>query len=127
MKDIENRDDVVRMVDSFYDKVKESDFLSPVFNMTEEEWAKHLPRMYNFWDNWLFATGSYNGGMMWVHIEVNQKHKLAVEHFEHWLALFIGTVDSQFAGKNADFVKNKAIEIGQIMNAKIQHINQQRN
>jgi hemoglobin len=124
MPDIENRKDIEKLVNSFYGQVRKSTFLVPIFDMPESEWQRHLPRMYNFWDNMLFQTGGYTGGMMWVHSQVNEKHQLTAEHFEHWLSLFFGTVDLLFEGKNADFVKNKAHEVGQIMNAKFQYINQ---
>jgi hemoglobin len=55
---------------------------------------------------------------MWTHAEANQKHGLTTERFEHWLSHWFGTVDSLFVGENATFVKNKALEIGQILDSK---------
>jgi hemoglobin len=126
MSDISNREDIEKLVNTFYGNVKKTPFLVPIFDMPESEWERHLPVMYNFWDNMVFQTGSYTGGMMWVHFQVNEKHRLSPEHFEHWLSIFFGTVNLLFEGPNAEFVKNKALEVGQIMNAKLQHINQQK-
>ena len=67
----------------------------------------------------IFITfNSYNGGMMRVHLKANEKHPLTTERYERWLALWFLTTDLLIAGKKADFVKSKALEIGQIMNAK---------
>lgn len=118
-EDIQNRADVEKLVLSFYEKVHQDKFLAPVFEMPKEVWDMHITRVVNFWENWLFQTGSYNGGMMWVHLQANEKHKLTTELFERWLALWFISTEELFAGKNAEFVKSKALEIGQIMNAKM--------
>jgi hemoglobin len=127
MSDLESIDDVKKVVNSFYSAVLDEPVLKDIFQMTEEEWAHHLPRMYNFWENWLWQTGSYTGGMMQVHIHVNKKHKLESIHFEHWVALFQATVSSLYFGPNANLMKQKAYEIGEIMLAKLNHINTQHN
>lgn len=116
--DIQTRADIEKMVLTFYEKVHQEPQLAPIFEMPESEWTRHITRVVNFWENWLFQTGAYQGGMMWVHIQANQKHPLTTERFERWLALWFLTVDSLFEGEKAIFVKNKALEIGQIMNAK---------
>ncbi len=125
MDDIQNRADIVLLVNNFYERVHNEPNLAPVFEMPAEHWEMHITRVVNFWENWLFQTGSYNGGMMWVHLQSNEKHRLTTERFEQWLALWFLTTDSLFAGEKADFVKSKALEIGQIMNAKMNHINNQ--
>ncbi|MFN8430171.1 MAG: group III truncated hemoglobin [Spirosomataceae bacterium] len=122
LKDIQNREDVVKLVDVFYENVMKDEQLGPVFAPSADHWAQHIERVYNFWDNWLFQTGSYTGGMMWVHMERHATHPMTTELFERWLAYWITCTDQLFAGKNADFVKNKALEIGQVMNAKLNAI-----
>jgi hemoglobin len=122
MKDIENRKDIEFIVQTFYEQARQNSLLQPVFAPTDFE--HHLPRVYNFWENMLFQTGNYNGGMMWVHLQTNERIRLSISHFEEWLGLWMATIDTHFAGKNADFMKAKALQIGQIMSAKMQHINQ---
>ena len=57
-KDIRTRRDIERLVDRFYDKVKADDLLGPVFNdVARVNWEKHLPVMYDFWDNTIFFSG----------------------------------------------------------------------
>lgn len=49
MKEIKGRQEVIEMVDAFYDKVNKDPLLSPVFNeIAGVDWEKHLPKMYNF-------------------------------------------------------------------------------
>jgi len=48
-KDIENRDDIIRLVNTFYDKVKPDETIGYFFNrVVDVNWEKHLPVMYNF-------------------------------------------------------------------------------
>lgn len=118
MKDIQNREDIEELVDKFYEKVFKDPILSKVFEPSLSHWNEHKIRVYNFWDNWLFQTGSYTGGMMWVHMNRHKTHPLTTELFEKWLSYWFITVDELFIGKHADFTKSKALEIGQIMNSK---------
>ncbi len=118
MQDIHNRTDLENLVKTFYVNLHKDPLLSKIFEMPEDQWNSHLIRAVNFWENWLFHTGSYTGGMMWTHAEAHQKHGLTTERFEHWLYHWFSTVDMLFSGENATFVKNKALEIGQILNAK---------
>lgn len=123
MQDIQDRSDIEKLVNLFYGKVKNDALLSPIFNLSDADWQRHLPRMYDFWDNWLFQTGAYRGGMMAVHVETNEKHKLSDELFERWLELFSESVDSLFVGERADFVKEKASLNAQIMGSKLNYLN----
>ncbi len=119
MTDIQNKADVELLVNTFYRYVHEDPLMAPVFQMPAEQFERHLQRTYNFWDNWLFQTGSYQGGLMWAHIEKNMSYPLSTEMFEHWLAHWFRATDELFAGERADFVKSKALELGQIMNARL--------
>jgi len=125
MQDILTRTDVERLVNTFYGYVRGEPELGPVFNdVVNVDWETHLPKMYNFWENILFQTGSYKGGMMWVHLNVNAQVPLHTDLFERWLALFFFTVDELFAGPNAEAAKAHALRVAEVMNAKLSHVNQ---
>ena len=63
--DITNRGDIEMLVNAFYDKVKTDDKIGLFFtDVIHVNWEQHLPRMYDFWDNVLFQTGSYIGNPM---------------------------------------------------------------
>jgi hemoglobin len=53
------------------------------------------------------------------HRNVNQIHTMKKEHFKVWEELFINTVDELFEGKNAELIKDKAINISNILQVKI--------
>jgi hemoglobin len=119
-RDIENRKDVEYLVNSFYDKVKSDKVIGFIFNdVAKVNWKKHLPVMYDFWENIIFFTNRYAGNPMSVHTHLNQLVSLKKEHFEQWLKLFTGTVDELFEGKKAALAKEKAFNIATIIETKI--------
>ena len=125
MPDLQTRADVERLVDHFYAHVRDEPALGPIFNdLANVDWETHLPKMVNFWENILFQTGRYKGGMMWVHLNVNAIVPLKTDLFERWLALFFRSVDELFAGPNADAAKSHALRVAEVMNAKMGHLNQ---
>ncbi|WP_266366752.1 group III truncated hemoglobin [Tellurirhabdus rosea] len=123
--DIESRADIERLVNRFYEYIHQDEVMAPVFRLSPERWEFHLKRTYDFWDNWIFQTASYPGGLMWAHFEKNATHPFRREHFERWLGIWFGTVDELFAGPRAEFIKSKAYEIGNWMFGRIEAVNNQ--
>ena len=71
--DITNRMDIEQLINAFYDKVKKDDVIGFIFNdIAKVNWEKHLPVIYNIWENILFFTGSYNGTPMLIHQNLNK-------------------------------------------------------
>lgn len=119
-KQIENRLDIEHLVDSFYDKVKKDELIRSFFtDVVSVNWEKHLPVMYNFWDNIIFHTGSYSGNPMQVHMQMHSRAPMRKEHFDRWLSLFLETVDELYEGDNAELAKQRAISIATVMQIKI--------
>jgi len=54
-----------------------------------------------------------------VHFDLNEKFKLKPEHFSIWLYHFMTTVDSLFAGENAEKIKTRALSIANVMQIKL--------
>ena len=72
--DIRNRKDIEILVNTFYDRVKTDDVIGYLFNdVAKVNWERHLPKMYDFWENILFYSGNYSGSPMVVHKELHQK------------------------------------------------------
>lgn len=113
LKDISNRDDVVRLVDGFYEKVRADALLAPVFSHLD--WEMHMPTMYNFWSSMLLGDMSYQGSPFARHTQLN----IDRTHFERWLALFHQTVDELFAGATAQEAKDRARSIAGIFQHKL--------
>ena len=121
MKDnIETRKDIEHLINSFYDKVKRDGVIGFIFNdVAKVNWEKHLPVMYDFWENALFFTGNYTGNPMKVHKHLHRVVSLKPEHFQQWIKLFISTVDILFSGEKATLAKQRAISIASLMQLKI--------
>lgn len=118
-RDIENKKDIVRLVDLFYDKVKLDPPLYKFFSeVIPVNWDKHLAIMYKFWENVLFYTGTYSGNPMHQHHAIHEKSELSMKHFQQWTKLFNETVDELYEGKNASIIKDKAQSISTIMQIK---------
>jgi len=118
--DIENRDDVKLLINAFYDKVKQNDKIGYIFNdIGKVNWEKHLPVMYDFWENTLFYTGNYTGNPMQSHKALHRRFPLSKEHFNRWLSLFTSTVDELYEGEKAELAKQRAMSIATIMQIKI--------
>ena len=121
-KDIANRDDIILLINSFYEKVKKDQIIGYIFNdVAKVNWEKHLPVMYDFWENVIFFTGAYTGNPMTAHKQLHQKTPLNAEHFQEWIKLFTQTVDELFEGDKAELTKQRAISIATVMQIKIVH------
>lgn len=118
MADIETRDDIIKLVDTFYEKIGADPMLGPAFNdVAKIDWPSHLPRMYDFWETILFGRPLYKGNPAEVHNQLSEKMKnhgteLTREHFDHWINLFQETVDELFEGERANRAKKSAYQQG---------------
>jgi len=119
-KDITTRKDIELLVDKFYDKIKNDNQIGFIFtDIANVNWEKHLPVMYEFFENMLFYTGSYTGNPMELHKHVNRLFPLTDQHFKRWNSLFSTTVDELFKGDTANLVKMRALSISAVMQIKI--------
>ena len=119
-KDIENRADIELLVNEFYNKVKTDAVIGYIFtDVAKVNWEKHLPRMYDFWENTLFYTGTYEGNPMELHKHLHRGAPLKASDFSRWNKLFLSTVDECFEGKNALLAKQRALSISTLMQIKI--------
>lgn len=111
--DIKQREDIIMLVDKFYEKVKSDPLLGPVFRHVD--WPTHLPIMYDFWSSMLLGDQTYRGNPLQRHLH------LAIErdHFSQWLALFKETVNENFEGEKAEEVKMRAQSIAGIFQLKM--------
>ena len=119
LPDIQNRSDIKRLIDSFYDKVKQDDTIGYIFNdVAKVNWEHHLPIMYDFWEGIIFQKGNYSGNPMSVHIALNQRTPLLPAHFNRWKQIFLETVNELFEGTNAELARQRAVSIATMMQIK---------
>lgn len=118
--DIESRKDIERLVNAFYAKVKMDTTIGHYFTeVVNVNWEKHLPRMYDFWENVLFYRGNYAGNPMQKHLHIHQIQPIRKMEFLQWNKLFNETVDDLFEGGNAEIIKQRAQSISSVMQIKM--------
>lgn len=119
-QDIQNKEDIILLVNTFYDHVKIDKVIGHFFiEVVDVHWETHLPKMYEFWSQILFQNGNFNGNPMQTHRHVHSLHNMTKEDFEHWLFLFKNTVDSLFEGNNAEIIKQRAANIATSLTLKV--------
>lgn len=113
MSDVLTRADIAAVISDFYRKATRDPLIGYLFDGLDLE--AHLPVMHDFWENILFRSGAYKGGMMYKHLLLNARKPLQTTHFERWLELFTQTVDQHFAGENAASMKQFAHSVARTM------------
>lgn len=118
--DINNRNDIILLVDTFYKKVELNGKIGPIFtDVAKVDWSHHLPKMYDFWESILFGKATYKGNPMLTHFDLQKKVNLFQDEFNTWKTLFYNTVDELFEGENAEAIKQKAQSIADLMHLKL--------
>jgi hemoglobin len=114
--DIETREDIELLVETFYTATFADPVLGPIFvDIVALDLPRHMPIMCDFWENILFQARKYPGGMMMVHYQVHQLTSLQTHHFQRWLDYWEETVDSLFVGPRANLAKMHAGRVGVMM------------
>ena len=116
-KEIEERKDVVLLVDTFYGKVREDDLLAPIFNSVIKEWPVHLEKMYRFWGSVLLSERSYRGNPFMPHSVLPIEKK----HFDRWLALFHETLHENFVGRIAEEAKWRSEKMAEMFQLNLKY------
>lgn len=110
--DINTRDEVSRLVLTFYEQIRKDDLLGPIFNQAipEDEWPTHLVKLTDFWEASLISDKRFFGSPTKAHIGVDkaQNHQISQLHFHRWLEIWVATIDSLFEGSVAEKAKAKA-------------------
>ena len=105
-----SEDEIVRLVDAFYAKVRRDPILAPVFDrmIAPDAWPVHLAKMYDFWSSVMRTSGRYKGNPLAVHGQVKG---LEETMFEPWLKLFRETASELFPPKVAEIFREKSERI----------------
>lgn len=123
MKDIENREDLLLLVQHFYDKLLADPGISYIFtDVAKIDIMVHLPVLVDFWDMVLFQAGTYQKNVLKLHMDLNNLSPLTNEHFATWLNYFNASVDELFEGEKAFLAKQRAQSIATVMQIKIAQI-----
>ncbi|THF51287.1 group III truncated hemoglobin [Flavobacterium supellecticarium] len=119
MNDISTFEDIQALVNTFYGKVQQDDYIGPVFNSKiQNRWPEHLAKMYRFWESILLDNHTYSGRPFPPHALL----PVDATHFNRWLTLFTATVDSLFVGPIAEEAKERAAKMAAMFHYKIEYI-----
>jgi hemoglobin len=122
-RDIQNKDDIILLVNTFYDSIKQNKILGYIFtDVAKVDWDTHLPKMYSFWESILLDSHSYNGNPMVKHIALSKITSITDVEFSEWMSVFTIAVDELFEGEKANEAKLRAGNIARLMLHKIQTV-----
>lgn len=120
--DIQTSDDIRRLVDTFYARVRADNLLGLIFDdIAGVDWDAHLPVMYSFWETILLHREGYKGNPIEAHVRLDAEMRfdhntgLQPADFERWLTIFHSTVDELFCGRRAEMAKRGAKRMGDHM------------
>lgn len=120
MTDIQNRQDIEKLLWDFYTRLLADPAISYIFtDVAKINLQEHMPHLADFWEQTLFYTGGYRKNVLQIHLDLNAKEKLTDAHFEIWQNHFYTTVDTLFSGPVAERAKTRAASIVIVMKTKI--------
>jgi hemoglobin len=73
-----------RLVEGFYERVRDDALIGPVFAERIDDWGPHLAQMKLFWSSVALSTGVYQGRPMPKHLPL----PIDARHFDRWLEVF---------------------------------------
>tara|TARA_B100000965_G_C19501226_1_gene717538 strand:+ start:500 stop:892 length:393 start_codon:yes stop_codon:yes gene_type:complete len=119
MNEINNINNVKKLVDTFYEKVRKDTLLAPIFEKRiKDQWPEHLEKMYRFWQTILLDEHTYQGSPFTPHVTMLLKE----EHFSRWITLFKETINENFTGEKALEAKARASNMARMFEYKIDYL-----
>ena len=120
MQDIQTREDLLFLMNSFYNKLLQDIRIKYIFiNIAKIDLTTHIPIITDFWEQNILGTGSYKNNVLRVHKDLDSQYHLSPEHFEVWLMHFENTINSNYLGENAEKMKTRALSIANVMKIKL--------
>jgi hemoglobin len=116
LPDLDSRPQIEAFVDRFYQRLLADPVLAPIFlDVAVIDLEVHLPHIKDYWCKLLLGEAAYRRHTMNIHRQLHGKRPLEPGDFERWLRLFQDTIDSGWAGKQAERAKQVAASIASNM------------
>jgi len=106
-----SEDDLHRLVQTFYGRVRQDALLGPIFNRAIDDWDHHLGKLQAFWSSVMLGSGRYKGQPMAVHLR--QEAHMTPEAFARWLQLWNETTADLLDPLAARALQEKAARIAE--------------
>ena len=100
-----------QIVDRFYAKVRDDDYIGPLFNAAVSDWPEHLEKLSAFWSSVMLTTGRYKGNPMAAHL--SHAKRIEPDMFERWLALWRETAREHLDEGSSQAIIAKAERIAE--------------
>lgn len=100
-----------RLVDIFYERVRADALIGPLFNGAIHDWPGHLEKLAAFWSSVMLTSGRYKGQPVPAHL----KHQAAITPamFDRWLTLWQQTTEARMSLQAATALQAKAAKIAE--------------
>ncbi len=108
------REDIARVVASFYEMVRQHPGLGPVFAVHVSDWPSHEAKITDFWANAILYERCYDGNPLKVHRDAGN---VRPGMFDAWLALFDMTLRRELTADQAAAWSALAHKIGRSLRA----------
>lgn len=118
-KDIQTKEDLVLLVNVFYNRVLQDEKLAHFFAHLNFE--EHKPKMVHFWSFVLLDESGYTTNVFDKHANLNAHSS----DFHAWVSLFHATVNELFEGEKAEAAKFRATTLGYTFGSKLDALNNQ--
>jgi hemoglobin len=106
-----SEENIRRLVDGFYAKVRRDPELAPIFlRAIPGDWGPHLNKMYAFWSSVMLTSGRYKGNPVMKHLALPG---IQPPLFERWLELFNQTSAELFEDAISAEFQAKAARIAE--------------
>jgi hemoglobin len=121
-KDIGSREDLVRLLEVFYERALADERIGHFFTkVVPLDLHAHIPVIADFWESVLLDGRGYRKNVMEVHRHIHLLSSIRKEHLDRWVALFSATVDDLFSGDKAELAKQRGRSIATMMDIKLNH------
>lgn len=121
MNDIQTREDILLVMQKFYDKLLADDSINHFFTKTTDV-SKHLEEHFEilatFWEQALFLKGGYKNNMFQKHLDAHEKSPFETKHYQTWLHYLHSTIDDYFKGDYAEQMKTMSQSMATVMQIK---------
>ncbi len=124
MRDLRDREDIVKVVDTFYSVAMTNEKIGYIFtDVAKLNLEKHIPTICDFWESILLGKSVYRGSVVSKHIDLHKMTNLEPSHFETWLGIWEKTVFSLYRGEKANEMIRRAKLMAEMMIHKINYFN----
>jgi len=124
--DIKTANDINALVHHFYNRALTDSIIGSFFTKAVQlNWEIHIPLICQFWQSILLSTAQYKGRPIDKHIQLHKTMPIKPIHFKQWLKLWQLSIDQLFSGPIAEQAKQRAHQIADLMQFKIQQTDSQ--